>query len=646
MATRIDYAAELNAEQLAAVQAPDGPVLIIAAAGTGKTRTLVYRVAWLVEHGVPADRILLATFTNKAAREMLDRARELVGPSVSGLWGGTFHHMANRILRRNAEVLGYGNDYGIIDSDDQRTLVKQIVEELGLKDKHFPKPDVLLSAFSYAINTEASVDMVAMDRFEHHPIDVHDVVRVHAEYEKRKRTMNAMDFDDILVNCLKLLQEKESVRIRYQEQFRYIMVDEFQDTNIIQSKLMELLADKHRNILVVGDDFQSIYAWRGADFRNIIDFPNQYPEANVYMLQTNYRSVPEILDVANKCIAGNPDQFQKELRAVRDSSKKPYTVFIQNGHQQAQYIIETIRNLQREGYKLSDMAILYRSHFHSMEIQLELTRQRLAHTITSGVRFFEQAHVKDVCSILRLINNPSDHLSFNRLLGLLPGVGPKTVRKIWLQIGERFAVTNQTTRLQVMRAMPNKAVTLWHKIDHFYINEELRKNPSEIVHLFNRDFYDQFAKETFDNYDSRKEDINELIDYTTQFDSLDNFLSELALVTNMETEEAKASGEEDAIRLSTIHQAKGLEFEIVFVLWLTDGMFPSGRAIDEDPSASEERRLFYVVTTRAKDELYLCVPQSRRQRDGGIQYYSPSRFIEELDDQLVQHVEPGYFHSY
>jgi DNA helicase-2/ATP-dependent DNA helicase PcrA len=452
----------------------------------------------------------------------------------------------------------------------------------------------------------------------------------------------------MLVNCLALLEEQESVRTHYQEQFRYIMVDEFQDTNVIQSKLVELLAARHRNILVVGDDFQSIYAWRGADFRNIIDFPEEYPEAKVYTLETNYRSVPEILKVANQCIAGNPDQFQKKLRAVRDPSGKPCTVYVQNGHQQAHYIIETIRNLQREGYPLRNMAILYRSHFHSMEIQLELARQRVAHVITSGVRFFEQAHIKDLCSLLRLVHNPADQLSFGRLLGLLPGVGPRTVHKIWLLIGERFAVSNPTTRIQVMKAMPKKALALWQKIDPIfdcYTDEDLRRNPSEIIHLFNRDFYDQFAVETFENYPRRKEDINELIDYATRFSSLDEFLSELALVTNIEAEEARASGEEDAIRLSTIHQAKGLEFEVVFVPWLTEEMFPSGRAIDDDPSASEERRLFYVVTTRAKDQLYLLIPEYRRKRDGGIQYFNPSRFIEELDEDLVEKREPGYFHG-
>jgi len=643
----IDFENELNAEQLAAVKAGDGPVLVLAAAGTGKTRTLVYRVAYLVEGGVPADHILLLTFTNKAAREMLDRARELVGPQVSGLWGGTFHHLANRILRRNAEALGYQVDYSILDSDDQRTLVKRIVEELGLKDKSFPKPDVLLSVFSYAVNTEQLVEDVAMDRFENHPVEVGDIVRVYHAYEDRKKNLNAMDFDDILTNCLMLLEGNEKVRERYQERFRYILVDEYQDTNSIQYKLVELLAAKHRNVLVVGDDFQSIYSWRGADFRNIINFPDKYEDAQVYKLETNYRSVPEILNVANECIAGNPEQFQKELRAVREQHRPPYVVRVGDGNQQADYIIDKIQEYAREGRPYNDMAILYRSHFHAMELQLNLTRQRIPYVITSGVRFFEQAHIKDACAIMRIIHNPADELSFTRLLGLLPGVGPKTVMKIWNLIDQRFSVANLTARLKVQDAMPKKAKPTWEKIDRIFqlVDEEnLRKNPSEIVFLFNDIFYDQYAIETFDNYPRRSEDIEELINYCGQFDTLDEFLNELALVTNLEAEDAKGSEQqEDAVRLSTIHQAKGLEFGVVFVLWLTDGMFPSGRSLEELEGESEERRLFYVVTTRAKDDLHLMVPSYRRQRDGGVQYYNPSRFVQELDETLLSEVERGYF---
>ena len=643
----INFEDELNGEQLAAVKAKDGPVLVLAAAGTGKTRTLVYRVAYLVDQGVPADHILLLTFTNKAAREMLDRARELVGPQVSGLWGGTFHHLANRILRRNAEALGYQVDYTILDSDDQRTLIKRIIEELGLKDKTFPKPDVILSVISYAANTEAMVEEIALDRFENHSVDVGDIVRIYHAYETRKKALNAMDFDDILTNCLQLLEDNEKIRERYQERFRYILVDEYQDTNSIQYKLVEVLAGKHRNLLVVGDDFQSIYSWRGADFRNIINFPDKYPDAQVYKLETNYRSVPEILNVANGCIAGNPEQFQKELRAVRGKHQLPFVVRVGDGNQQADYIISKIQQYQRQGRELKDIAILYRSHFHAMELQLNLTRQRIDYVITSGVRFFEQAHIKDACAILRIIHNPADELSFTRLLGLMPGVGPKTVMKLWNQFDQRFSVSNEASRTLLRNTMPKKAQPLWLKIDRIFqlVQEEnLRHNPSEIVHLFNEYFYDQYAVETFDNYPRRAEDVGELMTFCGQFDTLDEFLNELALVTNIEKEEGNNPEDENkGVRLSTIHQAKGLEFDVVFVVWLTDGMFPSGRSLDEAGGEAEERRLFYVVTTRAKDDLHLMVPSYRRQRDGQVMYYNPSRFVGELDERLLKEVERGYY---
>ena len=359
----IDFENELNAEQQAAVQAGDGPVLVIAAAGTGKTRALTYRVAYLVEQGVSAERILLLTFTNRAAHEMLDRAQGLVGKAVGGLWGGTFHHLANRILRRHADALGYTREYSILDQDDARRLVKSCVDELAVGGKHFPKADVLLGLTSLASGKNEPVFDLAMDRFEHHPVNVEDVVRVVDLYHRKKRELNGMDFDDLLLNGLKLFQEHEGLLERYQERFLYTMVDEYQDTNRVQSEWVDLVAARHRNLLVVGDDFQSIYSWRGADFQNIIGFPNRYPDAQMVKLETNYRSVPEILAVANACIAGNPEQFQKELRAVRDSYQKPIVRALRDGQEQARFIISQVQRLRTEGYRMEEMVILYRAHF-------------------------------------------------------------------------------------------------------------------------------------------------------------------------------------------------------------------------------------------------------------------------------------------
>lgn len=636
----VSFEQELNEEQLAAVQAPDGPVLVIAAAGTGKTRTLTYRVAWLVERGIPPDRILLLTFTNKAAREMLDRARGLVGEAVGGLWGGTFHHMANRMLRRHAEALGYTSDYTILDQDDSRSLVKAAADELNLLGKHFPKPDVLLSVYGLASSKELPVGVIADQRLGAHDIDLGDVVRVHESYEKKKRELNAMDFDDLLANGLRLFREHPDIVERYRERFLHILVDEYQDTNVIQAAWVDMLAEPRRNLLVVGDDFQSIYSWRGADFRNIISFPQRYAGTTVFKLETNYRSVPGILDVANACIAGNPEQFQKTLRATRAASKPPVVARLRDGDQQALYVVDRIRRLRAAGRSMNDIVVLYRAHYHALELQLMLARERIPFLITSGMRFFEQAHIKDVCAPLRLLANPGDELSFSRLMQLFPKMGKKTCAKVWEALGRRLDLRDPAARERVGSLLPAQARAHWQDMEAFF--EHLEAEPAKAIEHFVAAFYDQYAVETFDNYPRRVEDIEELELFTGRFETTADFLNEMSLLTNLDTEvDDPHASHTEAIRLSTIHQAKGLEWPSVFVLWLSDGMFPSTRSMNDSEGDSEERRLFYVATTRAKDELYLCVPALRRSRDGDVQYFPPSRFVTDLPPTLVK--EENYY---
>jgi len=648
----IDFEKDLNSEQLAAVQAPDGPVLIIAAAGTGKTRTLTYRVAYLVEKGVEPHRILLLTFTNRAAREMLERAQGLVGEGVSGLWGGTFHHMANRMLRRHGDALGYKNDYTILDQDDARTLVRACAEEMNLmgkgrseQAKHFPKPDVLLSVYGLAANREVPVEEIATDHFEDHPIDIDDVVRVHKAYTSRKRTLNAMDFDDLLNNGLRLFREHPDILQRYQEHFEYILVDEYQDTNTIQAQWVDLLAAKRKNLLVVGDDFQSIYSWRGADFKNILSFPKRYPATRIFKLETNYRSVPGILDVANACIAGNPEQFQKSLRAVREEGARPRLVTMRGGEEQALYIIEQVRRLRRDGYDMDDIAVLYRAHYHALELQLELARQQIPFVITSGVRFFEQAHVKDVVSLLRVLVNPGDELAFVRLMCMFPKVGQKTAGKIWKLLDHRCDLREAAQVAKLREKLPAAARGPWRdveKIGMAYKKEGLDEDPGEVIYRFIQAYYDEYAIETFENYARRREDLDALIDFTTKYKSAEDFLSETALLTNLDAESNEVrQNDENALKLSTVHQAKGLEWNAVFVMWLVDGMFPSSRSVN-DGGEGEERRLFYVATTRAKDVLYLCRPEIRRTRDGGVMYCEPSRFISEIPGDLLDEENLGF----
>jgi len=364
----IDFKNELNAEQYAAATAGDGPMLILAAAGTGKTRTLVYRVAYLVSQGVDPNRILLLTFTNKAAREMLERANQLIGHSAGIAWNGTFHHVANRILRKHARALGYSSDYVIMDQDDSRTLMNGCIKELKLNSKEFPKKDVLLHVLSISVNSEISLEKAVADYFADHDVAQADVLQVIRLYIERKRELGNMDFDDMLTNCLRLLRENRSIRERYAEQFQYVLVDEYQDTNKIQADIVDLLSSHHRNLFVVGDDFQSIYSWRGADYRNIIFFKERYPEAQIYKLETNYRSVPEVLRVANRTVeeSDHPEEFLKQLKSTREAYKKP-----------------VVARLRRDDHRLHLVVVgakgwLYEEFFRRIE---ELGQQDAVHVL-------------------------------------------------------------------------------------------------------------------------------------------------------------------------------------------------------------------------------------------------------------------------
>lgn len=643
----MDFRNELNEEQYAAVTAPDGPSLVIAAAGTGKTRTLVYRLAWLVqERDLDPQHMLLLTFTNKAAREMLERAEALVNRPFTSGWSGTFHHFANRLLRAHADSVGFGRDFTILDSDDSKKLLRSCADDLKMDKKHLPKPQVLQSIFGVIGGQMGDLADGLVERFEHTEVDFEDVIRVHDLYQQRKKEQNAMDFDDLLFYALQVLQKNPRILEYYQQEFQYILVDEYQDTNAVQARLVELLAHIHQNIMVVGDDFQSIYSWRGADYRNFLNFERHYPGTREFKLQINYRSTPEILEVANAAIAHNPEQFQKTLHAVRDEGAYPILTSPRDGGAQARTVIEKAHELRREGFAYSDMCVLYRAHFHAMELQMELARASMPYIVTSGVRFFEQAHIKDVCTVLRILANPGDELAFTRLLELFPKVGKKTSLKIFRSLGSRVNLQHKETCMQVEGSLPPAAREEWKKVEPIFLatrEENLAADPGEIIYRFNKAFYNEYMVENFDNSKYRAEDIDGLIDFTTKFDTTEAFLSEIALLSNLDAETGAPAETEpaDSLRLSTIHQAKGLEFKVVFVLFLSEGMFPGQKAVEESGD-SEERRLFYVAVTRAEDHLFLCAPEVRRQRDGGVIFLDPSRFISEIPPHLLQK-ESGFF---
>ena len=674
---QIDYARELNPQQLAAVTAPPGPALVIAGAGSGKTRTLTYRVAYLLEQGIPADRILLLTFTNKAAGEMMRRVSDLLGQELRSLWGGTFHSIGARVLRSHADLLGYRRDFTILDRDDAKDLIKACVADARIETKgtHFPKPEVLNEIFSLAVNTHKSVRELLNEQFiylfDRHKGDSdldEEIPRLADLYAKRKRATNAMDFDDLLALWLKLLQDHAEVREHYQRRFQFILVDEYQDTNKLQSDLIDLLAARHHNVTVVGDDAQSIYAWRGANFANILEFPKRYPGAKVFKIETNYRSTPEILKVANAAIAANLNQFTKTLAPSRKSGLKPALVACVDAAQQAAFIAQRVAELPEEGVNLNEVAVLYRSHFHALELQLELTKRHIPFSITSGIRFFEQAHIKDATAFLKLVANPRDEVSFKRLAQLLPGIAAKGAEKIWKifsgqmadgrwQIGKEPSVSEQfptpicqlpSTPASIAPALqscaksvPTKAATAWAQFVATISqleDETVRKSAAKMLRLVIDAGYDDYLKENFANYRNRLEDLEQLAVFAYQFNSTEDFLTQLALLTNVEAEDDQAAKDDaEKIKLSTIHQAKGLEFDVVFTIMLCDGLFPSARSMESGEGEEEERRLFYVAITRARNELYLCYPLIRASfgNSGGDGMQQPSRFLSEIPADLL-----------
>jgi DNA helicase-2/ATP-dependent DNA helicase PcrA len=679
---QIDYALELNPQQLAAVTAPPGPALVIAGAGSGKTRTLTYRVAYLLEQGIPAERILLLTFTNKAAGEMMRRISDLLGQELRSLWGGTFHSIGARILRLHADQLGYQKDFTILDRDDAQDLIKACMAdaEIDKKDKHFPKPAVLNEIFSLTANTHKTTEELVDGQFSYFSQFVEQIADLAKRYTARKRATNAMDFDDLLALWLKLLQDNTEVREHYQRRFQFILVDEYQDTNKLQSDLIDLLAAKHHNVTVVGDDAQSIYAWRGANFANILEFPKRYPGANVFKIETNYRSTPEILNVANAAIAANVNQFAKELAPARKSGVKPALVACQDAGQQAAFIAQRALELRDEGVSLNNVAVLYRSHFHALELQLELTRQQIPFSITSGIRFFEQAHIKDATAYLKFVANQRDEISFKRLVQLLPGIAAKGAEKIWwkfsVEVAEQLKKVSREDRevreekeisseaspssrpsrdisehknktplafaLQdTIVVVPKKAVVAWAQFTATIAqleDETVRKSAAKMLRLVMDAGYDDYLKETYTNYERRLEEIQQLAEFAFQFGSVEEFLTQLALLTNVEAEDDNTTrADAEKLKLSTIHQAKGLEFDVVFVIMLCDGMFPSTRSMESNEGEEEERRLFYVAITRAKNELYITYPLIRAGygNTGMDSMQMPSRFLAEIPKALL-----------
>src|SRR2546421_59566 len=570
----IDYAAELNEQQLAAVTAPPGPLLVIAGAGSGKTRTLTYRVAYLLENGIDPRNILLLTFTNKAAREMLGRVANLLPVDASGLWGGTFHSVGNRILRRHGTALGYSSGFTIMDREDQKDLIDAVVTSAGIdpKEIRFPKGDVLAEIFSFVVNTEKPMEELLAEKFPYFLPLLDKIQNVRERYEQKKKATNSMDFDDLLQKSLSMFQQHERIAEIYRRQFR------------------------------------------------------------------------------------------KHLSATRESKAlKPALVALNDSAEQAQFVAQRILELRDENVDLSDIAVLYRAHYHAIELQLELSRRGIPYQITSGVRFFEQAHIKDVTAFVRVVVNPRDEVAFKRMVKLLPGIGNRIAENLWRSWENSLTAvaarddrgaeaTSAPTGVsdpgysfgERLRALtvPAKSRKSWEQLVHTLdeIAPAGQPNmPSEMITSVVEAIYDDYAKANFTNYELRREDLNQLAIFARQFKDVHEFLSQLALISNVDAEAAPAQiSDKEAVNLSSVHQAKGLEFHTVFVIWLTDGMFPSNRSLDTRDALEEERRLFYVAITRARDELYLAYPQMRLSGGYGDVFQRPSRFLQEIPHDLVE----------
>jgi len=637
---KIDYEQELNSEQLRVVKNGDGPCLVLAGAGSGKTRTLIYRVAYLLAQGVPANRILLMTFTNKAANEMLSRVESILKSKPTGLWGGTFHSLANRILRLFGRHLNLSANFNILDEEDAKNLLKNCVKELNLpSDKHFPKSDLIHKIISLANNFNQPLEKIIVRKFDYlEEKYLPHILQIEGEYKEKKKRASALDFDDLLFYWNKLLEENLAVRQKLSSQFQYILVDEYQDTNHIQGKIIKNLAGREKNILVVGDDAQSIYSFRGADVNNILKFPDEFPNCQIFKLETNYRSTPEILELANHSIKKNKRQFKKILQTNKNNSVKPVLVGMIDTENEANFVIAEILRLHDEdGLKWSEMAVLFRSHFQSLETEMALNKEGIPYEMRGGLRFFEQAHIKDILAYLKIIANHKDEVAWQRLLLLQAGIGDVNAKKIF-NVAKELKNLADVLNFDFSLILPLKVYESWQELRHTmkaFLAIPGNKTGDLIKIVLNSNYLD-YLKNNYDNAEERSADLKELTVFAAKYNSLSDFLSDVALSESFKNKNVNENKKENALILSTIHQAKGLEWDTVFVIGLVDGQFPHAKIFQNPIEIEEERRLFYVAVTRAENKLYLTYSIFNNY---GATVNKPSQFIRELPESVYERME-------
>jgi len=630
-----DFAQELNPEQHAAATFGNGPLLIVAGAGTGKTRTLVYRVAHLIQSGINPERILLLTFTRRSAQEMLARAVQLVGGMSRQVHGGTFHGTAHRLLRRFGPAAGLSGDFTIMDQGDAADLIQLSRAQLGYGDakRRFPRKETLHYVYSRHVNTEFPVAEILAEEFPRFSEYEADFGRIYADFTKRKAERNLVDYDDLLVFWC-LLLEHPALGPKIAGLYEHVLVDEYQDTNVLQARILRGLCSGHRNITVVGDDAQSIYSFRGASFRNILEFPREFQGTTMVALEQNYRSTQPILDTSNTLISRASERFTKNLWTHREGGEQPWLVTTNDEQQQTRFVVERILELHEEGIPLSEMAVLFRAAYMSADLEIELTNRKIPFEKWGGLKFLEAAHVKDVLAFLRVIENPRDEVSWFRLLQLLPGIGEATARGIIATMAER----SWTQDAFEHTLAPPRARQAHARLSEMLAQLRLRPSggnevAADIARI--RVLYDDILRERYDRVEPRLSDLDQLQVIAGGYPDRGAFLSAIALEPPQGTQDLSTGGpqeEDDALILSTVHSAKGKEWDAVFVIWAVDGWFPMARALGDDDELEEERRLMYVAMTRARDHLAVTYP---------LNAYSTRRGSDYTIDQLSRFIDPG-----
>lgn len=630
---KVNYEEDLNEAQLEAVKSKDGPILVIAGAGSGKTKTLTYRVARLIEDGIKPENILLLTFTKKAAAEMLSRATIVLDNRCEKVAGGTFHSFANIILRKYSKLLGLKNNFTIMDRADCEDVINHIVGQLfPKKEKRFPKKSTLLDIYSKSINKVTPTKQIIADEFSQFAHCEDKIIKVHKAYVAYKRENSVLDYDDLLLYIKLLLENNDGLRKRLSNEYKYIMVDEYQDTNTLQADVIRLLASEHNNIMAVGDDAQSIYSFRGANYRNILDFPRLFENTKIIKLEQNYRSTQNILKLTNEIISKAKEKYTKNLFSNIVSPQVPALICAKDTQMEADFICQRILELLDEDISLSDICVLTRNARMSYNLEIELSKRAIPFQKFGGPKFMETAHIKDVVAHLRVILNPDDVISLTRILLLLKGVGASTVNNI-------MPIIKGDLKPDIKLLPSNKSQSL---TPLFNTLGQLRdysttKKPEEIVSAI-INYYRPILKDKYDDFSKREKDLDHFEYLSTQYSNLEDFISDLALEPPDASVEGmyKKNSDDEALTISTIHSAKGLEWDSVFIIGAVDGRFPSAYSFNSEEEMDEELRLMYVATTRAKNNLYITYPVDMYDYSMNMVLSKPSRFLDGIPDDILE----------